>query len=103
MLIFHFRFSCDLVGWLTIAKSQALEIVHRSRDAAVEGVVGDGKIVRWRGVQSKGEGCYYDIDKKTFLRSYILKLCLKQKRNINEFFLDTSMFWLEKLRYEIMG
>ena len=34
-----FTLSCELVGWLTVAKSQALEIVYHAHAGAVEGVV----------------------------------------------------------------
>ena len=37
-----FRLSCELVGRLTIAKYQALEIVYCAHSGAVEGVVGEG-------------------------------------------------------------
>ena len=36
-----FTLSCEIFGWPTIAKSQALEIVYRAHDGAVEGVVSE--------------------------------------------------------------
>ena len=50
-----FTLSCELVGWPTIAKSQELKIVYGAHARAVEGVVGEGKIVSWGGAQTKGE------------------------------------------------
>ena len=35
--------------------------------------------------------------KKIFLHRYLLKLCLKKKRKINEFFPDTTVFTIKKL------
>ena len=51
----YFRLSCELVGWLTIAKSQALEIFFRSHTGAVKGVVGESKSVNWGVSWTKGE------------------------------------------------
>ena len=93
----YFRLSCELVGWLTIAKSQALEIVYHAHGAAVEGVVGEGESVSWRGARTKGEVRECGITKKMFLHSDLLKLCLKKKHNIPEFFPDTTMFYDLKL------
>ena len=50
-----FTLSCELVGWPTISKSQALETVYGAHARAVEGVVGEGKSVSWGGAQTKGE------------------------------------------------
>ena len=82
---------------------KALEIVYRENGAAVEGmagsnghrrkVVGEGKSVSWGGARSKGKGRECKIDKKMFLHSYLLKLCLKRKHNSSEFFPDTTVFY----------
>ena len=79
MLICCFRLSCELVGWLTIAKSQALEIVYRAYVAAVEGVACEGESVSWGGARTKGEGREYELTKRMLLHSDLLKLCLKKK------------------------
>ena len=50
-----FTLFCELVGWPTISKSQALEIVYRAHARAVEGVVFEGKSVSWGGAWTKGE------------------------------------------------
>ena len=50
----RFTLSCELVGWPTIAKYQALEIVYRAHARDVEGVVGEVKIVSWGDAQNKG-------------------------------------------------
>ena len=40
---------------MTIAKSQALEMVYRTHSGAVEGVVGEGVSVIWVVIQTKVE------------------------------------------------
>ena len=82
---------------------KALEIFYLANGAAVEGladrnghrrkVVGEGKIVSWGGAQTKGKGHECELTKNMFLHSDLLKLCLKIKRKINEFFLDTTVFY----------
>ena len=52
---FYFTLSCELFGWPTIAKYQALEIVYYAHAGAVDGVVGEGKTVSWGGAKNKGE------------------------------------------------
>ena len=59
-----------------------LEIFYRANGAAVEGLA-----------SNKGKGRKCEITKKMFLHSDLLKLCLKKKRNINEFFPDTTVFY----------
>ena len=81
---------------------KALEIVYLENGAAVEGindrnghrrkVVGEGKIVSWGGARTKGKGRECKFAKTMFLHSDLLKLCLKKKRKINEFFPDTTIF-----------
>ena len=82
-------------------------MVYLANGSAVEGladrnghrrkVVGEGKIVSWVGARTKGKGRECELTKKMFLHSDLLKLCLKEKRNINEFFLDTTFFAIIKL------
>ena len=79
---------------------KALEIVYRANGAAVEGLadtnghrrkfVGEGKSVSWGGARTKGKGRECVLTKNMFLHSDLLKLCLKKKRKINEFFPDTT-------------
>ena len=81
---------------------KALEIVYLENGAAVEGLadrnrhrrklVGEGKSVSWGGARTKGKGRKRELTKNMFLHSDLLKLCLKKKRKINEFFLDTTVF-----------
>ena len=81
----------------------ALAIFYRSNGAAFEGlydrnrhrqeVVGEGKSVSWGVAWTKGKGRECELTKKIFLHSDLLKLCLKKKRNINEFFPDTTVFY----------
>ena len=81
---------------------KALEIVYLENGASVEGltdrnghrrkVVGEGKSVSWGNSRTKGKGRECEITKNTFLHSDLLKLCLKKKRKINEFFPDTTFF-----------
>ena len=82
---------------------KALEIVYRANWAAVEGladrnghrrkVVGEGKIFSWGGERTKGKGHECKLTKNMFLHSDMLKLCLKKKHNISEFFPDTTIFY----------
>ena len=67
-----FTLSCELVGWPTIVKSQALEIVYRAHAGAVEGVVGEGKIVSWVGTITKGEVQKSELTNNMFLHSDVL-------------------------------
>ena len=48
-----FTLSYELVGWPTIAKYQALEIVYLVHYRAVQRVVGEGKSVSLGGAQTK--------------------------------------------------
>ena len=82
---------------------KALEMVYRENGAAVEGmddrnghiqkVVGEGESVSWGGARIKGKGRECELTKKMFLHSDMLKLCLKEKHNIAEFFPDTTVFY----------
>ena len=79
-----------------------LEIVYLANGAAVEGlvyrnghrqkVVGEEKSVSWGGARTKGKGRECELTKNMFLQSDLLKLCLKKKRKIDEFFPDTTVF-----------
>ena len=81
---------------------KALEIFYRANGASVEvlayknghrlKVVGEGKSVSWGGARNKDKGREYELTKKMFLHSDLLKLCLKKKQDINEFSLDTTIF-----------
>ena len=81
---------------------KALEIFYCINGAAVEGladrnvqrrkVVGEGKSVSWVGVRTKGKGRKCELTKDMFLHSYMLKLSLKKKHNITEFFPVTTVF-----------
>ena len=82
---------------------KALEIVYRANGDAVEGlddrngyirkVVGEGNRFSWGGARTKGKGHECEFTKNMFLHSDLLKLCLKKKHNITEFFPDTSVFY----------
>ena len=82
---------------------KALEIVYRENGAAVEGLadrnghrrklVGEGTSFSWGGARTKGKGRECELTKNMFLHSDLLKLCLKKKRRINEFFPDTTVFY----------
>ena len=56
-------------------------------------VVGEGKSVSWVGARTKGKGRECELTKNMFFHSDLLKLCLKKKRKIYEFFLDTTVFY----------
>ena len=87
---------------------KALEMFYRANWAAVEGladrnghmrkVVGEGKIVSWGGAWTKGKGHECELTRQMFLHSDLLKLCLKKKHNITEFFPDTNVFYDYKTR-----
>ena len=67
-----FTLSCEIVGWPTIAKSQALEIVYRAHVVAIGGVVGEGKSVSWGRAWTKGEVHKSELTNKMFLHSDLL-------------------------------
>ena len=67
-----FTLSCELVGWLTIAKSQALKIIYLAHAGAVEVVVGEGKIVSWGGARTIGEVHKRKLTNNMFLQSDFL-------------------------------
>ena len=81
---------------------KALETVYRANGAAVEGladrnghmqkVVGEGKNVSLGGARTKGKGHDRELTKMMFLHSDLLKLCLKKKHNITQFFPGTTVF-----------
>ena len=81
---------------------KALEIIYRGNGAVVEGladrnvhrgkVVGEGKSASWGGARNKGRGRKCKLTKKMFLHSDPLKLFLKKKYNISEFYPDTTVF-----------
>ena len=87
---------------------KALEIVYLENGAAVEGLtdrnghkqklVGEGKSISWGGARTKGKGRECELTKTMFLHSDLLKLCLKKKLKINEFFPDTTVFYNLKTR-----
>ena len=56
-------------------------------------VVGEEKSVSWGGARTIGKGSECKLTKNMFLQSDLLKFCLKKKRNINEFFPDTTVFY----------
>ena len=88
-----FTLSCELVGWPTIAKYQALEIFYRAHAGDVGGVVGEGEIVSWGVVQTKGEVHKPELTNKKFLHSdYLTSLSsyLKPTFLIGKFALRTN-------------
>ena len=56
-------------------------------------VVGEGESGSWVGAQTKGEVQECKLTKNMFFDSDLLQLCLKKKRKITEFFLDTTVFY----------
>ena len=67
-----FSISCEIFGWLNIAKYQALVIFYRTHDGAVEWLVGEDKNFSWEGAQIKGEMHKRKFTKEMFLRSDFL-------------------------------
>ena len=78
-------------------------MLFRKNEAAFEGVVDnngiiqkvvdEGTSVSWGGAQTKVEGRKCEVTKNVFLQSDLLKLCLKKKHNITEFFPHTTVFY----------
>ena len=81
---------------------KALESVYCENMAAGQGladrnrnrrkVVGEGESVSWGGARNKGKGCKCKLIKNMSLHSDLLKLCVKKKHNISEFFPDITVF-----------
>ena len=65
-----------------------MEIIYCKNEDAVEGlydrnlhrgkVLGEGKSVSWGGARTKDKGREYELTKKLFLQSDMLKFCLKK-------------------------
>ena len=82
---------------------EALEIVFCADGAAFEVIsdrnghrlkeVGKGESASWGGIQTKCEGRKCELTKNMFFHSELLKLCLKEKRNITELLPDTTVFF----------
>ena len=82
---------------------KALGIVYRANGDAVEGladrnvhrqkVVCEGKIVSGGGSRTKGKGRECELTKNIVLHSDLLKLNLKKKHNIVDFFPETTVFY----------
>ena len=68
----YFRLSCEIFGWLTISKYQALKIFYCVHVGAIEGVLGEGESVSWGGAQTKGEVNKRGLIKNMFLHSDLL-------------------------------
>ena len=100
MLIYVLRFPVNLSGDCRISSVQnCISCTCRG----VEGVLGEVKSVSWGGARTKGEVHKCEFTKNMFLHSDLLKLCLKGKHNISEFFPDTTVFNdLENSRCELM-
>ena len=89
----------------------ALKIVYRANWASVEGLgdrnrhirklVGEGESVSWGITRTKGKGRECELTKHMFLHSDLLKLCLKKKHNITDFFPDTTIFTIRKLALQV--
>ena len=89
---------------------KVLENLYSANGASVEELadrnghrqkfVGEGKSVSWGGAQTKGKERECKSTKNMFLNSDLLKLCLKKKHNITEFFPDTTIFYDQKTRFE---
>ena len=87
---------------------KASEIFYRENGAVVEGLadrnghrkkeVGKGKSISCGGAQTKGEGCECELTKNMLFHSDLLKLCHMKRRNITDFFPDTTFFYDQKSR-----
>ena len=86
---------------------KALEIFDRSNWDAVESVadrnghrwklVDGGKCVSWGGVRTKYKGSECKLAKNMFFYSDMLKLCVKKKHNITDFFPDRTFLTIRNL------
>ena len=86
---------------------KALKIFYCANGAAVEGladrnghrwkVVGEGESVSWGGARNKVKGRKCKLTKNMLLHSDLLKLCVKKKHNISEFFPDKTFLMIRKL------
>ena len=65
-------------------------------------VVDEGKIDSWGGAQTKGEVHKCELTETMFFQSDFLQLRLNKKRNITEFFPDTTVLIIKKIGYELM-
>ena len=80
---------------------KALEIVYRPNGTEVEGladrtghrrkVLGEGESASWGVAQTKGKERKCELTKNMFLHRDLLKLCLKKKHNITDFFPYTTV------------
>ena len=85
-----------------------LEILYSANGASVEAmsdrnghrrkVVGEVKSVSWGGAQTEGKERKCKLTKNISLHSDMLKLCLKKKHNITDFFPDTKTIYDSKTR-----
>ena len=80
------RLYWELVRWLTIAKSQALEIIYRAGGRCRE----SGS---WGGARTKCEVNECELTKNMFFHSDFLQSCLHKKQKITELFPDTTVFY----------
>ena len=75
-----------------LANGDAVEVLA-DRNGHRQLLVGKGKSFSWGGARTKGKGRECELTKNMFLHSDLLKLCLKKKQKINEFFPDTTVFY----------
>ena len=99
----YFRLSYKLVGWLTIDKSKALEIVYCTHAGAVKGVVGEGKSVSW-GVAKPKVMCTSPNSPKICSCTVICWSCVGRKTQ-HHWVLPWHNFalWLENSRCKVTG
>ena len=88
---------------MTIAKSQALEIVYYAYGAAVGGVVGEVKRISWSGAQTKSDMRKYKLTKHMFLHSDLLKLYPNKSTTSMSSSLTQLCFMIKNSRCELMG
>ena len=99
----YFSLSCELFGWLTISKYQALKIVYCSHGAAIEWGVGEGETFSWVGARTKGEVRECKLTKTFFLHSDFLKFCLRKNATPLNSSLTQLCFTIKNLCCEVMG
>ena len=94
--------SARMIQYVDLAL-KALEMFYRANGSAAEGLAdrnghrrkvgGEEESVSWGGARTKGKGRECELPKNMFLNSDLLKLCLKKKHNITDFYPETTIFY----------
>ena len=69
----------------------------KDRNGHIIKELGEGGSFICGGARTKGEVCKFELTKNMFFHSDLLKLCLKKKCKIADFFPDTTIFLLKRV------